>query len=154
MREHTINDDMRISCPDTFSVMDEEERYRVLRDRAYKNFGVWDHEAHIIMTASWRPMGKIGLFFADPKSMAKRTRSYSGRLVPGFSGYEIKKLSIAGRKAYGFSYTYTVENMSHRGWTFLRKTDKAMYTVNFAARGDDRQAEGTIRSIMESMKIL
>ena len=64
------------------------------------------------------------------------------------------KLSIAGRKAYGFSYTYTVENMSHRGWTYLLKTDKAMYTVNFAARGDDRQAEGTIRSIMESMKIL
>ncbi len=153
MKTFLINDELKAVYPDPFQEMTEEEKYAVLRDRGFKNFGIWDHEGHVIITFAWKDMGRIMLFFADPRTMARKTRKYSGRLIPDFEAGDIREMTVAGRRAYGFSYTYTAGGVKHRGFTVLLKTDRTMYTINGAVREEDEKGKETFRSVLGALTL-
>ncbi len=154
MNNALLHNELSVSFPEGFHVMDRDEMKKLYLDDNPNRWGIWDTERHIIITVFWHQTNGILAALADEKSVAQSTES---RLSRGLKKYHYKCLGffstpLCGQEVPGFRYEYTLGDVVQVGETILLKQGKTCYTIYYYERknrsySDHEVFEEVLRSI-------
>ena len=137
MSEQTIllNNRLSMTFPEGFSEMDAETLAAKRFSMDGAGTGLSDPERHMIVSIGWEKSA-FAAFVLNEKDLAKKSEE-NIRVPMKQYGYVLKGFSsgtIAGRKARGFRYEYSVQetDMTAECWVF--KYDKTFYYLNYYTR--------------------
>ena len=134
MNQIEIND-MTLSYPEEFHEMDEREKagFRFYKDNP--GICLTNPEKHILVTVGFKKSG-IASLLLDTDNVAKQAeKNISVSMKP--NGYCLERFtdcSIADKKASGYRYHYTAQDIAMTGETIVVKHNKVFYYLNFYAR--------------------
>ncbi|AMK13443.1 hypothetical protein AUP07_0387 [methanogenic archaeon mixed culture ISO4-G1] len=138
----TVNGALRLTIPDSFSVMSREDLRQAYLDDSPDRWGAWDKESHMVFSVFWHISNGLLVKLAEPNSVAKNTEK---RLSKGMKdhGYVLKGFSettVAGRKAPVFAYEYSLEGHVYVSDVTVIMEGKTCYTIYRYSRKDCMEA--------------
>ena len=138
----TVNGALRLTIPDSFSVMSREDLKQAYLDDNPDRWGAWDKESHMVFSVFWHISNGLLVKLADPHSVAKNTEK---RLSKGMKdhGYVLKGFSettVAGREAPAFTYEYSLEGHVYVSDVTVIMEGKTCYTLYRYSRKDCMEA--------------
>lgn len=152
MNTISIYDGLTVDYPDGFEVMTPEELKQFYLDDNPNRFGLWDKERHTVFVVYYHSYKGVLFFVPLPsnkallerveKEAAKAYRPYDYRL------YGFYEKDVAGEKAYGYSYEYTLKGVNQIGDTVLFKKNEVTYTVYCYVRKENAEE---MRPVYEEM---
>lgn len=136
MLKVTVNNELELTCPDSFHVMDEEERGTMNMQEGSSWTGLSCPDKNIIVTIGWKKIGLIASLLLSPKDLAKGTeRQITESLIPyRYADQGRTRRNIAGNTARGFSYSYEAQETRMRGECTILKLDRTIYYLYLYAR--------------------
>ncbi len=142
MRDIILNDELKLSLPDGFRVMDEAERGRLHMLAEGGGICVSDPDRHILISAGWKQAGMLAGMLVNERDLAKNMETSVSRALAqsGYRGEEAVRKTIGGLEASGFRYTYTAEGICMAGESLAFKSGKTLYYIHLYAREESREA--------------
>lgn len=140
-----LNDELEMSCPDGFHIMDENERKGLRMARGGECVLFSDPERHMIVSVGWRKSGLFAGFLPDTGGIAvKAEKSMIGSMKRfGCTKESDSERQLDGETAKGFRYRYTAQDIEMCGETYALKRRKTVYYFHLytrAALKDENQA--------------
>ena len=132
----TLNDQLTLSWPSGFHVMNEEERGKLSFYGDGPCEAIADLDRHIVVSIGWKPLGRFfGMLLGTKdiardmeKKLSQPMRSYGWR-----AGSVLTK-AVDGEKAEGYSYEYEAQGIGMYGESYALKHGKTVYYLHFYAR--------------------
>ena len=151
----TVNNELELTCPDGFHVMDEEERksLKMLEDGSW--MGLSCPEKNLMITAGWKKIGLFPALMLSPSDLARGTeKQISGAMASyGYSLRGFTERNIAGSPAKGFSYSYDAQGTGMRGECSILKLNRTLYYLYLYAREEQQEESSEIwEDILTSAK--
>lgn len=138
MQEITLNNELILSFPDSFHVMEEEERGRLRFAAGGPGKCLSDPERHLLASIGWKKVNGLAARLFGEKDIA-RTMEAQARMAMQGAGYQAGPISdgaIGGRKSAGFGYSYTAEGKGMEAMSTVVKNGKTVYYLHFYARAE------------------
>lgn len=134
--ERILNDALRLTIPEGFHVMTDEEcgRFTVLEEGEW--IGLSDPERHILMTVGWKPVGRFTAALLSGRDIAKNMERWIRKPMQPL-GYRLEAFgerAIAGTKAHGLRYGYEVQTVEMMAESYAVKHKRTIYYLHFYAR--------------------
>ena len=128
MESTVLNSRLQLSFPEGFRVMDVQE----LEKYAFGSLPVFaarDSERHIMITCGFKTVGALPAFLLSAKDMARSTEAQLRRPMAAYSYRPRGSVTrlVGGKKAYGYTYTYTAQNIDMAGETLIVKDGRTFY---------------------------
>ena len=141
----TLNNTFEIEYPDDFHVLTGEERSRMNFAKEGEGECLEAKDRHIIISIAWQKLGGFTDLMRNSRDFAKNVRGSIRKLMRSQGYTDGQKLSrkIAGLRADGFTYTYSVKDKGMYGETYTFKNDKYVYYLYYYSRqelADDNAA--------------
>lgn len=124
-----INHELQVTCPESFHVMDDEERSKLnfLGEGEFECLS--DPERHIMICIGWKKLTGLTAALVSASmtagSMEKRIRRPMKRF--GYRMTGTKTLRIDGETASGYGYEYEVQDIAMAGESYACKRGSVMY---------------------------
>lgn len=136
MQEIILNNEFKLSVPDGFHVLSEEEKagMRLLEEGPF--VGLSNPDRHIMATIGWKKAPGFSSLLLSSKDLIKNTEKTVRKSMSPF-GYRCRgfeKKQIAGNEADSFLYEYTAQQVDMLAETCVMKVDKIIYYFNFYGR--------------------
>ena len=147
MNQTMINDEIRISLPAEFHLMDPEEKKSIYALSAVvPDWSARDAERHMIFAASWKQMNSILAMMACSMDGAKglekrmrialRDRNYHfGEYIRG---------ELGEKKAFGFTFRYQGKEGELLNRTMMVRSGGCIYYLTSQIRTDRENESGAI----------
>lgn len=129
-----INNEVNLTYPDGFNVMNEEELTRYFGTPADR-WGAYQADDHIILSVKWTKAG-FKRTLTDAESFMIEVESGLMRNLVNYQRVTDYKLKIGKKKAYGIRFTYRVKDSVsiHVSDVVVFKHKKYFYTVYYVTR--------------------
>ncbi|MBQ3404308.1 MAG: hypothetical protein IJG63_02680 [Oscillospiraceae bacterium] len=158
MNKALINNELSLSYPDGFQLMDREELKNAYLDDNPDRWGIRDGERHGLISVWWHESGQMlssfARHFGGVKSIAK---SIEAKLRKGFRRNNYKfggffPTQLCGEEAHGLRYEYSVGDIAQYAETIVVQHKNRCYTVYYYARKDgDPSNHRLFEDILSSM---
>ena len=128
MENTVLNSHLQLSYPEGFRVMDPQE----LKQYAYGSLpasALKDPDRHMILTFGYKTVGALAAFLLGAKDMARSIEAQLRRPMRAF-GYRPRgsvSRNVGGKKADGYTYTYTAQGIGMAGETLVVKDGRTFY---------------------------
>ena len=126
MRSEVVNGEVTVRFPDSYELMSSEELQKAYGSVTGDLWGIWDKEAHVIVTLLWQKYNGLLLAMADMKAMARKNESIAADLYRN-NNYVNKGFfseDVDGRKGEGYWFEYDVAGIRQQGASVLFKNGK------------------------------
>jgi len=127
-----LNNDLKLSYPDGFHVMTEEELKKYKYFEGAPGFCIEDPERHIIISVSWRQANPFVAMIAGTADVARNMEARIRKPMKKF-GYKPEgfiRRDVGGRAADGFRYTYQVQEIVMKGESLSVKNGSNFYYIH------------------------
>ena len=118
MIEGTLGEELSLAYPEGFHVMSEAESYEVFGGDSPERWSIWDKDRHAIISVQMHE-SKPGLFrkITSPFELAERAEKAARKAYAdgGYTSGSFQEREIAGEKACGFDFGYTVDDVVQIG---------------------------------------
>lgn len=134
--ERQFNNRLHLSFPDSFHVLDQEERKNLNVIAEGPGECLKDPESHIFISIGWKELNPIlSLLVSAKDADGNSLKAIRSAMQPyGFEFCEKITRDIAGEKAYGFNYDYEAQGIRMRGETCVVKHKKVLYYLHLYIR--------------------
>ena len=155
MNQMMINDEIRITLPAEFHLMDPEEKSRIYAMSAVvPEWCVHDPERHMIFSASWKRMNSILAALAcsmdGAKGLEKRMRFALRDRDYRFGEYFKGKLGE--KKTFGFTFRYQGKEGELLNRTMMVRNGECIYYLTSQIRTDrENESKAVIDEIWRSL---
>ena len=154
MSELVINNELTMDCPEGFHVLSEEERRSMKTLKEGEWTGMSDPDRHIIVSAGWEKPALITAVL-NAHDLAdiceKRIRK---ALQP--MGYKLESRhdrTVAGEKASGIRYGYTVQDTGMCADSYAFRHGKYIYYFHFYYREALKEESlPAVEALLDSVK--
>ena len=147
-----INNEVILSYPDGFEVMDREALKEVFLDDNPNTWGIKDEKRHMIITVLWNRARMITAMITGPSTIADsvehKMKTSLSKSRYKCNGFERKKVS--GRNANGFTYEYILEGVEQIGEVLVFQNVNCYYTLYTYALKENCQAARVIIDSVEN----
>ena len=130
-----LNNELTVTCPDGFHVMDAEEKKKL---NAIGGIGevITDPDRHIIISIGWKNVGGLisAMFNAKNASREVEKNYKSSMKAYGYRFGDHISRTIAGEKAEGFSFGYTAGEIEMYAESYAVKHNKEFYYIHYYSR--------------------
>ena len=138
----TLNDELKMSCPDSFHVMGVDE----IKDLQFLNgegpmISLSDPDRHVVLTVGWKMAPGLANLLLNSKDIAQ---SSEAQIRKGMEPFGYVKESFAKRKigsedGCGFRYRYSAQDTEMSGEFWTMKHRKVVYYFNVYTRTEGRE---------------
>ena len=142
----TLNQQLTISFPEGFRVMDEAERSKLNVLGKGPGECITDPERHVVMSFGWKAVGLAALLLSA-KDAAGKAESDICKAMSGY-GYHLGGFlsrEVGGEKAEGFAFDYEAQGIRMYAESFVVKYKKVLYFLHFYTR---RELKNTRRILV------
>ena len=150
MNDLELEDKMMLSYPDSFHVMDSEERKSIQFFGDAQGECLSDSERHIMISIGWKSVGIVSALLLNAKDLAKKMESDIRKPMQRY-GYRLGDFAakkVGSKRAEGFCYEYETQGIGMYGESYVVKNGRTFYYLNLYARRED-----VWNSILSSVKI-
>lgn len=106
---------MTMEYPDGFEVMTETAQKQAFQDENPDRAGIWDKQRHVMVAVLWHTTNKLLIAIAgNAKWVAQSNEARISKALRnhGYQKGDFFETDIAGHKAHGFSYEYSVQGVT------------------------------------------
>ena len=124
------------SYPDSFHLMEEEERSRFRFIGEGESICLLDPEQHMLLSMGWKQTGGILSLLVGAKDLAKDMEKRTRQPMKEY-GYHMNrslKKEVGEKKAFGFSYEYFTQGTYMTGESYVVKAGKDIYSIHVYMR--------------------
>lgn len=142
MNQVLVNNELSLSYPDGFHIMDGAELAQAYQNSNPNRWGIWDKDRHLIVSVFWHRTNRLLVSLADAKSVAKSTerKLRKGLKSHGYSFHGFYERELCGQRTHGFHYQYQVGDVVQSGETIILKHGSLCYTIYCYTRKDTQLA--------------
>ena len=154
MNEAVINNKLKLSYPDGFHVMEEEELTRYFGSAANR-WGVFDPERNMIISVSWKKAGFFG-FMKDAETVLIDAEAHMKRSLVNYQCTKAFKTKIGKRKGRGVHFEYRLDASArvHTGEMRVIKAGGAFYALRYIGRKPADEANLKLfEEVIESVSV-
>lgn len=161
MANALLNNQLHVSYPATFEVMNAEEAAKTFMSDVPNRWAIRDDNAHIIVAITWHE-SRAGLLqkLASTKDLAKRAEHKARSAIRSGGSQSVSELrqsQICGEEAWGFDYAYEVQGVRQVSEVQLFKHAvgkvSCCYTIYYYARQENAQrSHEVLDQIIASLK--
>lgn len=132
MEKATLNNELDITFPEGFHVMDKEEMEKHKYVGEAPGWCITDPERHIVVSVSWKKINGLAARLLNTKDIAKRmeTGIRAAMSQYGYKFEEFISLKPGGKNADGYRYSYTVQETGMSGQSLCIKNGSTFYYVH------------------------
>lgn len=143
-----------IPCPEGFHVLDEAEKKAMNMTREGEWTGISDPGRHIVLTAGCRRAGLAAAILSVKDIAAKAEKDIAKMMKPfGFACGAMEERMIGGKKACGFSYMYTAQDIPMYGDYWTVKDGKEIFDFHAYSRQSlQEESKACIGGILDAVK--
>ena len=156
MSEATVNNEIKISYSEGYSVMDAEMTSKYFTNTENR-WSIKNEENHSIVSIGWNKVNAFMAFLADEKGAANGMHArMSGSLRDYVRGADISR-DVCGKKGVGFDFTYasTEEGIPMEGSIIVFRNGKTFYFIYFIVRtGFSEIARKELASMIGTMSFV
>lgn len=131
-----LNSELRLHCPDGFSILDAEERESICFTEQGPGICLSDPERHILVSVAWKKINGFSALILSNRDLVKQMEAVARQSMRPFgydSGGKVTR-TIAGKECGGFCYTYTAQSTDMYGESLLLRCGKTIYYFHLYAR--------------------
>ena len=156
MKTALINNELSLSYPDSFQVMNEDDMRKAFQDDNPCRFCIRDTDRHLLVSVLWHKSGRLLSAIADPKSVAQGTDAKLKKALKNSryqnTGYFQREL--CGKKTTGFTYEYVVSDIPMSSEVVVLKHKEVCYTIYWYARKSNPASDHQIfEDILQSVSL-
>ena len=143
----TLNDEMKITFPEGFTVMSREELKQAYGDDIPDRYGMKDAEKHMIFCVYWHEGPKFLSKLADCKSLRDRCEKLISKSMRNHS-YKLEgrfESSLCGMEVQGFRHSYILQDIEFVSEVRVLKKDNVCYTLYYYTRSETEKANEPVR---------
>ena len=131
MKKLTVNEELTLTCPDSFREMTREELDTAFADTNRNRAGIRDGERHVILVVQWHRANVLLAALTDPSTALRGTEFRLRRLLKDheYRRTGTRSRQIAGRNAKSFRYEYRVQGVMQEGEVYLLKKKTSVYMI-------------------------
>ncbi len=136
MENILLNNELNLSYPEGFHVLDDEERNRLTFFEDGPGVCLSDPERHIMMSVGWKQAGGFAAMVLNSKDVAKNMEAKIRKPMKQF-GYRLEGFvsrEVGGKQANGFRYEYEAQGIGMFAESLAVKMNKTIYYIHFYAR--------------------
>ncbi len=129
MEQKILNDELSLSWPEGFCVMEEAEVNAMQFVEKGACFCLKDPEKHLIAVVGWKRIRGLAAMLLNDRDLARQMEE-SIRKPMGAFGYRLEGYtdrSLGGKPAGGIRYTYTAQDTPMYGESWVVKSGKTVY---------------------------
>ncbi len=155
MRSEVVNNEVTVRFPDSYEIMSSEELQQAYGSVNGDLWGIWDKEAHIIVTLLWQKYNGLLLAMADMKAMTRKNESMAADLYRN-NNYSVKGFfseDVDGRNGEGYWFEYDVAGIRQQGASVLFKNRNTVYSLSVFARAENPEFEDILKKAVGSVNI-
>ena len=134
--QRQYNYSLRLSFPDGFHVMDNDERQKLKMLVDGPGECLTDPDRHIIISIGWKELSLFPSLLVSSKDAADNSQKAISQAMQPY-GYRFRETfaeNIGGKSAPGFSYEYEAQGISMHGETCVIKHNKVLYYLHIYMR--------------------
>ena len=135
MTEEIINDELVLTVPDDFKILNTQEIILFTRKSAKDNFVIRNIEKHSAVDIAWSKTNFINRRIPVAK-MTSITKDNIKKANPTFKMQDNVKAEIVGCEAEGFRYTYKAKKNDVIGEYLLIKCNNSLYSFTFISNAE------------------
>ena len=157
MNSVVLSGGLRVTYPDGFVVMSEEDLLQVYRKTFPGMWGIWDRNLHAALTVHPNDGGGASKLFGkvvSTRDLAERAEKQARKSLKR-KGYELGgffETQIGGSEAQGFDYTYRAGDVVQMGKIVIARRDTLCYTIfSFERAEGNPEGHEAIEAILGSM---
>lgn len=132
----TLNNEMILTCPEGFHVMDGEELSRLNFLKKGDGECLSDPDRHIIISIGWRKAKGFSHFRVKAEEIAHHDEKLIARSMKDLSYCldDFRTGEIGGEKFGGFRYTYVAQSIGMIAESIVLKHNKTFYYLHIYTR--------------------
>ena len=136
METALLNNELNISYPDGFHVMDQSELSAYNFYAAAPGWCINDPDRHIMVSVAWKQIPGLFAKMLKTKEVAK---SMEGQMAQAMKAYDYRmdefvSRTPGGKEAEGFCYQYKVQETEMSGMSFSIKNKNTFYYIHMYYR--------------------
>lgn len=139
MQSTVINGELKVTYPDNFKEMSQEEIERKTGTAYPDKWVISDEEKHMSISIIWKKSGAILSALANAKDISKANASKLKNTLKN-NDYELEEsfeTEVCGIKTYGLRYSYTAKGKRQQGQAVVLKNKRVCYTISFYIRKEN-----------------
>ena len=155
MRSEVVNNEVTVRFPDSYEIMSSEELQKAYGSVTGDLWGIWDKEAHVIVTLLWQKYNGLLLAMADMKAMARKNESMAADLYRN-NNYVNKGFfseDVDGKSGEGYWFEYDVAGIRQQGASVLFKNRNTVYSLSVFARAENQEFEEILKKAVGAVNI-
>ena len=136
METALLNNELNLSYPDGFHVMDQAELSAYNFYAAAPGWCINDPDRHIMVSVAWKQVPGL---FAKMLKVKEVAKSMEGQMAQAMKAYDYRLQEYVsripgGKEAEGFSYQYKVQETEMSGASFSIKNKNTFYYIHMYYR--------------------
>ena len=134
--QRTFNYTLHMSFPDSFHVMDYDERQKLNKLADDPGECLTAPEKHIVISIGWKELSLFPSLLVSVKDAADNSQKAISKAMQPY-GYRFRETfaeDIGGKSAPGFSYEYEAQCIAMHGETCVVKHNKVLYYLHIYMR--------------------
>ena len=137
MSEVKLNDELTVTIPEGFHVMDEEEQKQVFSGYSEDRWSIRDEAGNTTVSIMWNKLNFLQAAMANLDATAAQVEQAMSRNMRDYLLTDSVSPLVGGEKSKGFCYTYSVGEEPYTGeWLALRHK-RVLYIVAYYAKNVD-----------------
>ena len=154
MNTHIINDEVKVSYSDQFSVMTEEEKQKHFT-KTSNRWCIDDKDRHMMISLGWS--NKLGIlsFLSDTRSFLNGFNVGMKRTLKDYECLSKGDLTICGRQGCTFEFSYTASDKPVKmfGRSAAVKLGKRYYLISLLSSNEDEEIrEATFDELVNGLE--
>lgn len=134
--EILLNNEWKMTCPDGFVRLDENERRSLHFIAEGAGECLSDPERHMLVTLGWKKVSGLAVLLLSGRDLARQMEKRISAPMQPF-GYRLDKWcerQLDGGLAVGFRYRYRAQETDMMGESYVLKSGKTLYYFHLYAR--------------------
>ncbi len=156
VNQAVINQEITLTWPEGFHVMDGEELRELYQNDDTKRWGIRDKTRHLIITILWEDYSSLLIKLSDIKAVARKNEKMSAR---GYRDHGYRRegffsMSVDGRQAEGYRFSYRIGEADQSGQTLLFKVKNRIYSISCIGRSEKAEEDRALfERILEEVRV-
>ena len=141
MKDLLINNTYRLSYPESFFVMDPEERSRQNFLETGPGVCLSDPDKHILISIAWKKVGKLWYSLLKTKDLKKAMEACTVKPMQAFQirTEEACEVTFCGIETGGFGFSYQVQDTDMAGRSYVMKDEGTLWYFHCYVREENRE---------------
>lgn len=150
-----LNNELNLSYPESFHIMDQEERSRLQFMTKGAGECIADPERHMILSVGWQTLGLMPSLLLKTEDIAKKMCDSIRRSMEpyGYKNEALLSRNLDGSPAQGIRYQYAASEIEMTGESYVVKHKRTLYYFHCYSRTAlEEENAGILDGILDSIR--